>query len=339
MTTISTPAVQACAKTSVDLQNLRINHTRIKTLNEELMSLIYPGSQSNILLVVGPTGVGKSTLCKYLVEAQLAQSKAAMDAAANIIPAVYIQAPVSGESEFSWRLFYERILEQLEGNPFGLSKQFCDIDPSTGMLHKPMRQGRSTLAGLRVAVERALKLRSTRFLVIDEAAHIIRQTSKNNMCVQLDTIKSLANECGVQIVLVGSYDLYNLVSLSAQLARRTHVLHFERYRQDRPEDIHAFSMCLRHFEMQMPALWGGQLTPHVESLMENTVGCIGTLSSVLIRAARDAEKKGVWSEKSLNFAYLTKAQVQQILQEVYEGESAIDPSLERFTPSILRKHV
>lgn len=329
MKTNTITAAKACTNTSADLNRLRINHTRIRDLGAELQSLIYPESQSNILLVVGPTGVGKSTLCKYLVESKLKQHQEQMDGDANVVPAVYIQAPVSGETEFSWRLFYERILEQLEGDGLGLSKHALGINHMTDTVVRPKRQGRSTLAGLRTAVERALRLRGTQFLVIDEAAHIISQTSRKNLCVQLDTLKSLANECGTQIVLVGSYDLYNLVSLSAQLARRTHVLHFERYREDRPEDVRAFGLCLRSFETQLPHVWKDQLVPLTAALMENSLGCIGTLSTTLIRAARLAETSGQWSLDSLQRALLTQAQVHQILKEVTEGEVAIDPSLTR----------
>lgn len=334
MTTTPKIAAQACTKTSADLRHLRIAHTRIRELKNEVQSLIYPESQNSILLVVGPTGVGKTTLCKHLVEEQFKKHKEQMESDANVIPAIYIQAPASGEQEFSWRMFYERILEQLEGNELDLNKHAFGINESTEMLVRPKRQGKSTLAGLRTAVERALRQRGTQLLVIDEAAHIIRQTSRNNLCVQLDTLKSLANECGTQIVLVGSYDLYNLVSLSAQLARRTHVLHFERYRQDRPEDINAFTKCLKQFEAQIPHLWKDQLTPHVEALMENTLGCIGTLSGILTLAARYAEASGGWSIDALKRVLMTQAQVNQILEEIADGESAIDPSMTRTMPTL-----
>jgi len=323
------------AKSSADLEKLRINHPRIKELASEMQTLIYPNSQSNTLLVVGPTGVGKSTLCKHLVEESFRQHQEMMEQDANIVPAAYVQAPSSGETGFSWRLFYERILNQLEGNALGLSRQASLIHKNT-LLH-PQRSGRTTLAGLRTAVERALHERQTQFLVIDEAAHIIHQTSARAMCVQLDTLKSLANECGTQIVLAGSYDLYQLMSLSAQLARRTHVLHFERYRQDQSTDVRAFQICLRHFESVLPHLWKDQLVPHTEALMENSLGCIGTLSSMLIRAARLAEKDGGWSDSALERALLTQAQVQQIVQEITAGELDIAPSLERRVRSQERK--
>ena len=314
---------------------LRIRHTRIAQVMAELNTLIYPGSQDSILLVCGPTGVGKSTLANYMVQAALKSSAADMEANAGVIPAVYVEAPASGESDFSWRLFYLRILQQL-GEGLDVPKSAYGIDPESGRMVRPRGASGNSLAALRTAVERALRERGVRFLVIDEAAHIIRQTRRNRLEIQLDTLKSLVNQCGTQMVLVGSYDLYQLVSLSGQLARRTHVLHFERYRQDRPEDVRAFAACIRKFEIALPGMWRNQLVKHAEALHENTLGCVGTLSAVLTRAARLAQADGHWSVHALERALLTEAQRAQILEEILEGESAINPGLTRVMPTVKR---
>nr|WP_242490059.1 AAA family ATPase [Noviherbaspirillum cavernae] len=312
---------------------MRIKHTRIGQMMGELGTLIYPESQDSILLVCGPSGVGKSTLARHMVDSALQEAVAQMDKNAGLIPAVYVEAPASGESDFSWRLFYQRILHQLEGD-LSMPKTAYGIDAETGRLVRPRGATGNSLAALRTAVERALRTRETRFLVIDEAAHIIRQTRRNRLEIQLDTLKSLANECGTQMVLVGSYDLYQLVSLSGQLARRTHVLHFERYRQDRDEDLRAFRACVQKFQDALPNLWGQQLMQHADALLENTLGCIGTLSAVLTRAAVLAQKDGVWSVDALRRALLTEAQRHQILEEILEGEAAINPGLTRTMPHV-----
>lgn len=68
---------------------------------------------------------------------------------------------------------------------------------------------------------------------------------------------------------------------------------------------------------------------HAEALHENTLGCIGTLSAVLTRAAKLAHKDGSWTVDALRRALLTEAQRHQILEEILEGEAAINPSLTR----------
>ena len=307
---------------------LRIRHTRIRQVMDELSCLIYPGSQESILMVCGPTGVGKSTLAKHLVTDANRQSQAQMEEDAGIIPAVYIEAPASGEENFSWRLFYSRVLAQLESD-VNLPKYHFTIDPDSGRMVSSSNPRDRTLAALRTAVERALLHRKTRFLVIDEAAHIIRQARRNRMEVQLDTLKSLANQAGVQIVLVGSYDLFQLMSLSAQLARRTHVLHMERYRQDNVDDERAFNACVQKFQEAGAKLWGNKVMPYAKALQENTMGCVGTLCSVLSRAANLAEKNGEWTEDCLRRALLTDVQRNRILEEILDGEMAINPGLTR----------
>lgn len=321
------------AASAENLLSLRIKHTRIAQVMNELNTLIYPGSQDSILLVCGPSGVGKSTLARHMVDAALQDAAGQMEADAGLIPAVYVEAPASGESDFSWRLFYQRILAQLEGD-LHVPRAAFGIDTETGRLVRPRGASGNSLAALRTAVERSLRARGTRFLVIDEAAHIIRQTRRNRLEIQLDTLKSLANECGTQMVLVGSYDLYQLVSLSGQLARRTHVLHFERYRQDQDTDLRAFRACVQKFQDRLPELWGQQLLPHADALQDNTLGCIGTLSAVLTRAAVLAQQAGGWSLDALRRALLTEAQRKQILEEILEGEAAINPSLTRTMPRL-----
>lgn len=327
------PNLTPVSASAESLLALRIKHTRIKQVIDELDTLIYPGSQDSILLVIGPTGVGKSTLARYMVEEALKDAAQEMNTNAGIIPAIYVEAPSSGEDDFSWRMFYTQALAEL-GEDLSAPKVAYGIDPTTGRMVRPRGMSLNGLAGLRTSVERCLTERDTRFVVIDEAAHIIRQTRRSRLEIQLDTLKSLANKGSSQMVMVGSYDLYQLVSLSGQLARRIHVVHCERYRQDRPEDVLAFTSCLQKFQSLLPQLWGDELLQYAKALHENTLGCIGTLSSVLTRAAKLAETDKKWSIGALERALLTEAQRTRILEEILAGEEAINPGLTRNLPRL-----
>nr|WP_321845956.1 ATP-binding protein [Paraburkholderia bannensis] len=315
------------------LQAKRIKHTRVGDVMMELDTLIYPGSKDSILLVCGPSGAGKTTLSRHMVSSALERAHTEMAANRGIIPAIYVEAPSSGENNFSWRMFYQRILAEL-GDEMDYPKVVYGVDPESGRMVKPRGSSGNTLAALRSAVERGLKARGVQFLVIDEAAHIIRQTrGEGRLEIQLDTLKSLANTSGAQMIMVGAYDLYKLVSLSGQIARRTHVLHFSRYREDQPEDVRAFERCVSAFEKTLPELWGGKLSQYSKALMRNTLGCVGTLSDVLKRAAKLAAADGGWSEEALQRALLNEAQRRKILDEILDGEAAIEPSFMRILDS------
>ena len=324
----SSQHVKPLPNTPERLLKMRIKHTRIAQVMNDLRTLIYPGSQDSLLLVCGPTGVGKTTIADYLVSAENERAAHEMESNAGLVPAVYVEAPASGESCFSWRLFFQRILHQLEGESVMPLHAF-GINSVTGRMERPNGPSANSLAALRSAVERSLRERGTRFLVIDEAAHIIQQTRPTQLESQLNTLKSLANNSGAQMVLVGSYDLYQLMSLSGQLARRSHVLHFERYRQEDAADVRAFHACVKKFQDELPELWGEKLLQHADALHENTLGCIGTLSAVLMRAAKLAQAGGGWSVESLRRALLTEAQHRRILEEILDGEAAINPGLTR----------
>jgi hypothetical protein len=312
---------------STQTPRLRICHTNLRAILDELKLMFDAGNNLNLMLLCGPTGVGKTTLGDYLVEAELEEQATAMIAQPGFIPAIHVEAPSSGEKEFSWRLFYERILNALEGE-LDAPRTAYGVDPETGRVVRPMGPQTHRLAGLRTAVERSLRQRKTRFIVVDEAAHIMRQCRAHRLEMQLDTLKSLSNECGVQWILLGSYDLFELLSLSGQLARRTHVLHFARYRIDNEEDVIAFRACLKQFGKWFPSLSDLDLLPYSEVFHENTLGCIGTLRAVLERLDRFVMARG-WSEETLRSALLTETQMTQIMREIVEGEERIAPGLKR----------
>src|SRR5262249_55339311 len=157
------------------------------------------------------------------------------------------------------------------------------------------------------------------------AAHIMQHQNLRRLTSNMNTLKSLSNRSGAQIVLSSSYDLFQMVSLSGQLARRTQVIHFDRYRQGNDADIRDLMRCVQWFGQAIAELFGGRLLPYSQVLHENTLGCIGTMRDVLSRAARFMAADGGWSPKHLERALLTDAQRNRILEEILEGEEAINP--------------
>ena len=310
-----------------NIRGQRIRHTRIASTIDECRLMLAAGDNANLLLLCGPTGVGKSTLGDFLVETELKDQAAVLSENPGYVPAIRVEAPASGERDFSWRLFYQRMLDALEGE-LDAPRTAYGIDPATGKVVRPVGPQTNRLSGLRTAVERSLRNRGTRIVVVDEAAHMMRQCHPSRLVEQFNTLKSLSNESHVQWILLGSYDLFELVSLSAQLARRTHVIHFGRYREDDEDDVRAFCSCLSKLGKQMPALKNLDLLQYADAFQQNTLGCVGTLRTVLVRLNLLVAEKG-WSEDVLRKALLTEAQTEQILREIVEGEERIAPGLKR----------
>lgn len=305
----------------------RIRHHRIASVLEECELMLEAGINANLLAVCGPTGVGKTTLGEFLVELEFQNQLQSLADNPGLIPAIRVEAPSSGERDFSWRLFFERIMGALEGD-LDLPRSAYSVDPASNAALRQRGPRPNRLADLRTAVERSLQHRQTRFIVIDEAAHLIRQCHPSMIEQQLNTLKSLSNYCQVQWILLGSYDLLDLVTLSGQLARRTHVIHFSRYRRDNNADVTMFQACILKLQKAMPMLQNLDLLKYTSVFMENTLGCVGTLRTVLVRLSLLVKKRG-WSEDTLQAALLTEAQVTQILHEIVDGEERIAPGIQR----------
>lgn len=296
----------------------RMNHPRINEVIEEVETLQSLG-QGHILMVTGPTGVGKTTLTKTLSAKMLKRYQPSMQQDPGLIPLLCIEARATSEAEFNWKLFYLNILEQLEGTAGTLPAVDYGVRAATNRVHRPVGRSKNTTAGLRKKVEEALRARGVKTLMIDEGGHFTN-VSETRMKRQTDALKSLSNCAGCQLILFGSYDVLDISRLSAQLARRINEIHFSRYRDDCPDDSIAYEGFVRCLERDAQGYFDGLLVDNVQLLHANTLGCIGTLMDLLKAFVSRVEKEGSVSQALLEKSLLTQAQHQTILGEIRLGE-------------------
>lgn len=301
-----------------ELLSKRINHPRIGEVIAEVEALEAMG-QGHILMVTGPTGVGKTTLAHTLSARMLKRYESEMTQDPGLIPVLRIEARATSEAEFNWKLFYSDILEQLEGpmgTPAGVE---YGVDPKTNRVYRPLGRSKNTAAGLRKKVEEALRARSVRVLMIDEGGHLTN-VSETRMKRQTDALKSLSNCAGCQIILFGSYDILGVSRLSGQLARRIKEIHFSRYHTDSPDDCIAFEGFLQRLEQGAKGYFDGLLLENARLLQMNTLGCIGTLMDLIRSFVSRAQKYGGVSQELLEKSLLTQGQHAAILEEIRLGE-------------------
>lgn len=303
------------------LFNTRINHPRISQIIDEVETLSGLGSE-NILMVVGPTGVGKSTLAMSLENRIRKNHAEHMKSNAGFVPVVRVEARATSESEFNWKLFYSDLLDVLEGQSVTPAVAY-EVNPITNKVVKPMGRSKNTTAALRKKVENALQARGVKFLIIDEGGHFTNVT-ETKMKRQTDALKSLSNCAGCQIILLGSYDILGVSRLSAQLARRTKEIHFSRYRIDLPDEKADFLRFLTHLEKVSQGFFNGLLIENADLLQKNTLGCIGTLMNLLKGFVSRSQRAGVVSEELLRKSLQTSGQCAAILSEIRAGEERFE---------------
>lgn len=296
-----------------------VRHPRMEEAVDDVMTLSSPNTGTDIILMIGPTGVGKSASIETIQRRVLDTHRSELHTDPGFIPIATIEAPSSGEHNFSWRILYTRLGE-------ALNEPLLDRKTHTRTEREAMDIGggpRSsfTVAALRVSIEKALKYRCTKVVVIDEAAHILANCGEGKLIAHMNALKSLANVSGVTLMLVGSYDLYKLPMLSGQLARRTTVVHLSRYMKGNKPDEKCFRRSLRTLQNRLPLDPIPDLERYSGNLQIACVGCVGTLKDTLMGAlAITLEKGGKWKDDYLRKSLLAEAPLAAILEETLEGE-------------------
>ncbi|MDP9201985.1 MAG: ATP-binding protein [Gemmatimonadota bacterium] len=302
-----------------------VAHPRLKEVHEALLAAIHRPTETSLILVCGPTGVGKTTLRRRIEKQLIDEAWPAVEENPGRVPVVAIEAVAPESGQFNWKDYYTRALQALD-EPLIKDK----IDYDTRRLHDA-RIGRlladrgAAGPALRRALEQVLCHRCVGTFIVDEAQHLTRTASGRRLLDQMDTLKSLAGLTGTVHVLVGTYELLGLANLSAQLSRRSREIHFGRYRAERPEDLRAFQSVLLTFQCHLPLTHEPDLVARSDYLYERSVGCIGVLKSWLNRAFAAALDEGATTlhDRHLEQHAEPARKLLSLAREITEGEAAL----------------
>ena len=302
-----------------------VAHPRLKEVHNALVRAIRQPAGASLILVFGPTGVGKTTL-RLRVEKQLIEEALSdLEEDRGRIPVVGMEAVAPESGNFNWKDYYTRALLALDEPlverkiDYGVPGVFRD---STGRLVV----GHTVVASkLRRALEQCLRHRRLTAFIIDEAQHLRKMASGRRLLDQMDTLKSLAGMTGTIHVLIGTYELLNLTNLSAQLSRRSIEICFPRYHPDREDDIRAFKSVLLTFQRHLPLDQEPDLVGRYEYFYEHSVGCVGVLKNWLNRALTAALEDGqpTLSHKCLEEHAEPTRKLLRMAREIREGEETL----------------
>lgn len=304
--------------------DLTVGHPRLLEAYEDLLQVIRQPLSGNLIFVYGPSGVGKTTLWRRVQKQLIEELLPQLEEDRGRIPFVGLELISPDTGIFSWKDFYRRFLLAMD-EPLVEHKTNAETPKSSpdGKLY--IKTGpRSGTAELRFVAERALRHRRPVAVLIDEAQHLAKMASGRRLQDQLDALKSLSNQTGTLIVLLGTYELLVFRNLSAQLSRRSIDIHFQRYRLscEKEDEISTFKSVLMTFQQHLPLNEEPNLLARWDYFYERSIGCIGVLKEWLARALAEALENG---NKRLTNRHIARyalsiAQCERMLSDAKEGE-------------------
>lgn len=292
----------------------KVKHPKMLEVIDKLRSLLMARTDSNVILITGATGVGKTTLSRELSKVCEDMFHDVLADDASAIPSVWVEAYANGDNRHGFRTLYQDILAGLQ-EP-GMEKK-VPWELQDGKLVMKSH-ARVTIQSLRSYVQAGLRARKTVVCAIDEAYHLLRFANESAV---METFKSLANTTGAKFVLIGSFDLFDMIVEHGQVARRSMIINFDRYHIDDAADRAAFKEVVA----KLQSIWPCDIKPNFaaisDELMEACLGCVGLLKSLMLdAAAMQMVGDGKWQGAYLARAAKSNGLREAIRKEIESGE-------------------
>jgi len=300
-----------------------IAHQRLFQVYEDLLHVIRYPAGTSLILVSGPTGVGKTTLLQRIVKQLVEDAACDPTIPPDHIPVMAMEAPSPDSGNFSWKDYFTRALIAAD-EPLVADKVAYELGGTPQSEQFPLSR-RLTTPDLRRVLEKCLSHRRPRAFIVDEAQHIKKMASGRRLLDQMDTLKSLANMTSTVHVLIGTYELLGLMHLSAQLSRRSVEIHFPRYHAEEPEDLKEFKKLLRTFQRHLPLPEEPDLESHYAFFYEQCLGCTGMLKTLLnkaLGAALEQEERTLTSQRWEQHAEPPQ-KLKDMLQRIKQDEATL----------------
>lgn len=305
-------------------RGITVAHPKLAQVRNRIWRAITDSVPGTIIMVFGPSGVGKTTVCDHLDKSIRQKFGALYEKNRELIPLVKIEASNSVTGSFDWKHYFQELLVEL--GEIAVDHKMCLPVRQAEAYLKAAWTPQSSCATLRTAAEAALRHRSPKGVLIDEAQHMCTTTSARRLVNQPNSIKSLAGRTKTHHVLFGTYDLLELRNLNGQLARRVIEIHFERYNIRLDKDVEVFKNILRQFQSHLPVKRALDLAANWELIYSRCLGCIGILKETLNRALSMAldEESTALEMKHLEASLLRTSQASYLFEDIMSGEAKLE---------------
>lgn len=319
-------------------RDLIISHPEMECVIDATISATDPGLDQNLVLLVGPSGVGKTAVTKIAVSRINKRHFAANPDDNNSVPAIWLEADAPEKGNFDYKPFYIEALQQLQVPLVGKSLPVETRCTPGGSLKTivPQSIGREpSTSTLRTRARESLAQRNTELVAIDEAVNLLHVRSyrtdrerRGKFAANANTLRSLVNKSPAILLLSGAFDLFDLMDLSGQLTRRRNVIYFPEYSES-DEGLAGFSEGFIGLLSHLPVLLKVDVARTLRLCFEQSVGTIGIARVILHRwLKRSLETGEPLTEKLLMKCFFPKASLSKLREEAKFGRRMVKELLE-----------
>lgn len=237
-----------------------------------------------IVVLAGPTGVGKTRMLVKLVEDQLSKGSERMREDPLFIPVIATTAIAHGHRKFDFKRCYLDCLAAL-GDPFAGKRTRTKEEKDRARKERFKAAGETISAALlRMDLELELERHGTVTWVLDEGDHILTGGASGLPGDQFDALKSFAQITGITLILSGTGKLPTYLAASGQLSRRTKVVVLSHYHWDNDVQVSQYASAVNSLMERLPIDGFPAVTTNVEEFFIGGVGCVGVAKDWIARA-------------------------------------------------------
>ncbi len=268
---------------STPLDDWAVAHPFFNAILQWLLQRILRLSDPSVFLIVGPTGVGKTTMIDQLLR-ELARCLAKEVAERpGTVSAVCAEATYIPGRGLDWKSIFEDLLTSAYDI---LIDQKVEEEPG---------ERKGTMRALERAMTAMLIHRAPAVAIIDEGSAFLESQSNDSLLKNLRYLKSLANKSRTHLAIFGDYRLARMVEWDGQLNRRCHLAHFPGYAGDAGKSD--FAPVVEKFEQKFRAAGVEcDLMEDLDLLFDGSCGCVGLLRKWVLEAYLESTMQ----EKKLN---------------------------------------
>ncbi len=235
-----------------EFRQYKTAHDRLKDVTSQVKSAIKLRGHEGIIMVVGPTRAGKTTLLQGVINSILLEKMSEMEKDPGFLPAAWMEA-YAYKRGYKWRDHWYGCLKALHEPLIEHKSAGYSIAPDRNARHAPSDYKFEQEDILRRSFENAAKHRQTRVFGVDEAQSLVIGSPSNLHRSHVEVIKSVANTSKALHILCGNFDLLKLSNLSGQIgARSTRPIHFSRYHPNSKPDLKSFAAVVLDLASKMP---------------------------------------------------------------------------------------